>query len=258
MKAAALALALLLPGALLGAERPAYSDSFDPVSGFKPAQRNLTSIFLQIAGSLEYHGTPEPYLRHTAQELVRIERRYRSKSGSMPSSRPPVMTDEYVERLSKNWNLLAPKLGLDAYAKEVGRTMRNAIRGTRGTGTILIDILNEHQSRVLGRMAGKRVPASDYAALISTLKERLELGKSSVEEERYEMARRDAVSFALGIEAATNRVFTRTDQRLTPSDAERVKRVLKSIILDVGETAQAELEAGIGEWAISEKSTVSR
>ena len=37
----------------LGADRPEYFASFDPAKGFKPAQDNLTQVFLQIAGSLE-------------------------------------------------------------------------------------------------------------------------------------------------------------------------------------------------------------
>ena len=46
------------------AEPPVHSASFDPVKGFKPAQSDLTEVFLQIADSLEFYGGPEPYLRH--------------------------------------------------------------------------------------------------------------------------------------------------------------------------------------------------
>src|SRR5207249_3046184 len=155
----------------------------------------LTQIFLQIAGSLEHHGTPEPYLRHMAKEHERIEALYLRKYSRAPKSyRPAYMTDEYLNRLFANWNLLSPKLGLEAFAKEVGHGMRNAIKGTRGTGTIIVEIFNSHQSKVFDRMAGKGSGPADFEALKSQLVSRLELDKSRVDEERYEIARRDAVS----------------------------------------------------------------
>ena len=246
-------------GFSLAAEQPEYLRSFDPAKGFKPAQDNLTQVFLQIAGSLEFYGTPEPYLRHMAKEHARIEGLYSHKNGKAPKSyRPAYMTDEFLNRLAANWKLLAPKLGLETYAKDVGHTMRNAIKGTRGTGTILIDIFNEHQARVLDHMAGKGGPPADFEALKSQVVSRLELDKPFVDEERYEVARRDAVSFALGIDGETKKLFKRLDQSLKPADAEGVKSVLTSIIMDVGQMAQSELEAGIAEWAINRSSTAAK
>ncbi len=91
-----------------------------------------------------------------AKEHQRIDALYLRKYGTAPKShRPAYMTDDYVERLSANWNLLSPKLGLEPFAKEVGNDMREAIKGTRGTGTIIVDIFNQHQSRVFDAMAGK-------------------------------------------------------------------------------------------------------
>ena len=43
--------------------KPEYFSSFDPAKGFKPAQRDLTEVYLQLAASLENFGSPEPYLR---------------------------------------------------------------------------------------------------------------------------------------------------------------------------------------------------
>jgi len=145
---------------------PEYLQSFDPAKGFKPAQRDLTEVFLQLAGSLEAYGSPEPYLRHVASEHARIEALYRQKFGKDPKSyRPAYMTDEYIDRLAANWKLLAPKLGLEPFAKNVGNAMRDAILGTRGTGTIIVDIFNRHQTRVFDQMAGKANQGADFEAL---------------------------------------------------------------------------------------------
>lgn len=242
-----------------GADRPEYFGSFDPAKGFKPAQDNLTQVFLQIAGSLEHYGSPEPYLRHMAKEHQRIEGLYLRKYGTAPKSyRPAYMTDEYLNRLCANWNLLSQKLGLEAFGKEMGHGMRNAIKGTRGTGTIIVEICNNHQSKVFDSMAGKGSGPADFETLKSQLISRLELDKPRVDEERYEIARRDAVSFVLGIQGDTIKLFKRLDAGLKPADAERVKTVLTSIIMDVGHMAQSELEAGIAGFAIGASSTVAK
>ncbi len=212
-------------------DKPEYLASFDPAKGFKPAQRDLTEIFLQIAGSLEQYGSPEPYLHHIQAEHIRIEAKYQQKYGRAPRSyRPTYMTEDYINHLSANWNLLSPKLGLDPFAKDVGHMMRNAIKGTRGTGTILVDIFNQHQSRVFDQMAGKGEAPADFETLRAQLVTRLELDKAVVDEERYEIARRDAVSFALGIDGATKKLFKRLDQGLKPADAARLKTVLTSVL----------------------------
>src|SRR5579862_5578741 len=99
-------LAWLILGSLSAAAdpqtRPEYLQSFDPAKGFKPAQRDLTEIFLQLAGSLEYYGSPEPYLRHVASEHKRIEALYRQKFGKNPTSfRPAYVDDAYIDGLAK-------------------------------------------------------------------------------------------------------------------------------------------------------------
>lgn len=242
-----------------GGAAPEYLDSFNPAQGFKPAQRDLTEIFLQIAGSLETYGTPVPYIRHTTQEHARIEALYRRKFGTHPNSyRPVYMTDEYINRLSSNWDALSPKLGLEPFAKEVGNMMRDAIKGTRGTGTMIVEILNQHQTRVFDAMAGKKRDAADFDALKSKLVTRLELDKMVVDEGQYEVPRRDAVRCAVIIHGITMKLFAKIDQALKPTDAERVKAALSSVFIDVGRLAQSELELGIAEWALQQQTATAK
>jgi hypothetical protein len=256
----ALAFTLVLTiGAAAAEVKPEYLDSFDPAKGFKPAQRDLTEIFLQLAGSLEAYGSPEPYLRHVAAEHARIEALYRQKFGKAPKSyRPAYMTDAYIDGLAKNWNALSPKLGLEAYAKNVGHTMRDAIKGTRGNGTVIVDILNRHQTKVFDQIAGKGGKVADFESLRSELVTRLELDKPTVNEERYEIAHRDAVSYAIIIHGITMKLFSRVDQALKPADAERIKAFITSVFMDTGEMAQSELQVGISEWSLAKTSTAAK
>ena len=240
-------------------EKPEYLASFDPAKGFKPAQRDLTEIFLQIAGSLEYYGSPVPYMRHMQAEHARIEALYQQKYGSAPKSfRPAYMTDDYQNRFAANWDILSPKLGLEPFAKEVGNTMRDAILGTRGTGTMIVEILNQHQARVFDAMAGKGSKGADFETLKSQLISRLELDKKDVDEGRYEVARRDAVRSAIIIHGFTMKLFKQIDQALNPADAERIKSALTSVFMDVGRMAQSELEAGLSEWALQHQTTAAK
>jgi len=233
------------------AAKPEYLESYTPAKGFKPAQRDLTEVFLQLAGSLEAHGSPEPYLRHVAAEHRRVENLYRGKSGKAPRSYcPSYMTDAYLDKLSANWNLLSPKLGLDAWARETGHLMRNAIKGTRGTGTTVIEIFNHHQTRVFDEMAGKGKAPAEFEQLKAQLIDRLELDNTNVDETSVEIARRDAVTFALGIHGITMKLFKRLDEGLNAADAERVKAALTSIIMDTGRMAHSELQAGLLESAL--------
>jgi hypothetical protein len=111
-------------------EPPPYAEHFNPANGFKPAQRNLTAVFLQMAGSLEHFGTPEPYMRHVLAEHARIDARYKKATGKDGSSRPGYFTEEYVQKLVKNWNNMAPALSLETFAKKSGQNMRYALMGS--------------------------------------------------------------------------------------------------------------------------------
>lgn len=239
-----------------GAETSEYLQSFATSKGFKPAQRDLTEIYLQIAGSLEAYGSPEPYLRHVAKEHSRIEALYRARFGKNPRSlRPTYLTDAYINQLAENWKYLSPALGLEPFAKEVGHGMRNAIKGTRGSGTILVRIFNEHQSRVFDRLAAKSSTASDFEALRQLLIKELHLNSPTVDEERFEIARRDAISFALGIQGMNAKIFDRIDSALPPADAVSVKKAITSVFMDVGRAAESELMAGIAEWGLERPKT---
>jgi hypothetical protein len=234
---------------------PEYFQSFDPQKGFKPAQKDLTEIYLQIAGSLEFYGSPEPYLRHMASEHKRIDAKYQIKYGKLPASRRPEnLTDDYIDLLSRFWKRLSPGLELESFAKEIGNTMRDGIRGTRGSGTMIVEIFNEHQNQALDSMAGKGNKPADFEALKAELTTRLELGKERVDDRNYSVPRRDAVRSAFIIRGITTKLYKRIDDALKPADALFIKTVLRSLFVDVGKMAESELEIAIAEWAIDRAS----
>lgn len=111
-------------------EQAPYALHFNPASGFKPAQRSLTQVFLQMAGSFEHFGTPEPYIRHVMAEHARIDAKYRLATGKSVSSRPTYLTDEYVENLFASWKKLNSVLSLESFCRKSGRNMRYAILGS--------------------------------------------------------------------------------------------------------------------------------
>ena len=238
----------------LAATPPEYVDSFDPVKGFKRAQTDLTEIFLQLAGSLEFSGSPEPYLRHMQAEHDQIEAKYQQKYRKAPQShRPPQLTRDSLARLCSNWNTLSPKLGLEPLTKDIGHLMRNAIKGTRGTGTMIVEILNQHQARVFDAMAGRGGKSADFDVLKSELITRLELDKTHIDDSGYSIPQRDAVSSAIVIHGVTTKLFKNLDANLKPADAESIKAAILSVFVDVGRMAQSELEAGIAEWAVDDQ-----
>lgn len=115
----------------LNAETTApYAPYFNPANGFKPAQRSLTDAFLQMAGSFEHFGTPEPYLRHVMEEHARIDAKYKLDTGKDVSRRPEYFNDAYLENLIATWKKLAPVLDLKNLCRESGRDMRHAILGS--------------------------------------------------------------------------------------------------------------------------------
>lgn len=122
---------VLLSTVTLTAQEPApYGACYNPITGFKPVQSNLTKVFLQMAGSLEHFGTPAPYIRHVMAEHVRIDSKHLA-SGGKGSSRPAYLTDEYVDNLIANWDKISPPLKLDMFCREAGRNVRYAILGSK-------------------------------------------------------------------------------------------------------------------------------
>lgn len=228
----------------------AFSAPFDPAKGFKPAQPNLTEIFLQIAGSLEATGSPESYIRHMQAEHKRVSALFSQKTGKPHNSRMPShLTDEYLDRVIRNWNTLSKPLGLDAFAKDVGDLTREGIMGTRLTGTTAVAMFNEHQKQVAAKMSGRSADGADFEALRKRFLTDLEYG-TNVSTKGYETSRRDAVSYASIIDDRFVKLFKKIDAAFKPEKTATVKEVVSGIFLDLGYLAQSELEIAILESAI--------
>lgn len=247
-----LALLLILPAA--NAQQPEYLQYFDPAKGFKPATANLTAIVLQLAGSLECYGSPEPYIRHVQQEHARVARLYEQKTGKTFSSRtPPHMTDVYIDCLVKNWNTLAPLLELDSFTKEIGRCIREGTMGTRLSGTIVVGICNEHQKQVVACMANPSLPAAGFDQLKFRLAHDLEFDRPELDTTGYEIPRRDAVSYAAVIDGKFKKLSQKIDASIKPEKASMIKDGISGIFIDLGYLAQSELEIAILEMALRQQ-----
>lgn len=234
------------------ADKPGNAASFDPAKGFKPAQSDLTEVFLQIAGSLEYYGSPEPYLRHMKAEHDRIDAKYRQQfAGKTKSFCPSYMDGAYFERLAANWKHMAPQLGLESLAKSTGRLMRAAINGPDGKPTILADVFKEHQREVKAAMSSKEaVVIPDFDALKVKMVKCLRLDATPVQAGNLPAEQQVVVRPASDAHAAFLKLFSAVDAGLAPADAEKVKTVILGIVTDVGRMAQSELEAGILEESL--------
>jgi len=234
------------------AKAPEYLRFYSPDAGFKPAGTNLTEIFLQLAGSLEAHGSPEPYLRHMQKEHERISAKFAVKTGQPHQSRIPVyMTPEYVDRIVANWNLLAPRLGLDVFAKETGGFVREGIRGTRDTGTIAVDIFNQQQKLVMDEVKTGERGGKVFDQLKAKLYTELEFEKPYVDMKGYEIPRRDAVSYALIFQGTRDKLFEKIDAGAAPEKAAKMKDFITGTFLELGRLAVSELEIGILEWSLN-------
>lgn len=228
-----------------------YRRFYNPDSGFKPAQANLTDVFLQLAGSLEHSGSPELYLRHMQKEHARIAGKFTVKTGKAYVSRMPShMTDAYIDKLIANWNILSPKLKLDDLAKEAGRCAREGIRGTRETGTIAVQMFNEHQKLVADEMAAGGEQKTSFEQLRTRLEEGLEYKKEKISMVGYDASRRDAIRYALIFEGVLAELYEQLDKSLAPTKATQIKSAIDGVFLDLGRMAQLELELGIVEWAL--------
>lgn len=121
-----LAVVLILPSS-----GQSYLHNYDPQKGFGKADKSLTTIFLKIAGSLEHHGSPEPYLKWILEkEHPRIAAKWEDATGIERTSRPNYLTDDYLEKLLAGWESLEKPLGLEKLCRESGRYMRFAIDGS--------------------------------------------------------------------------------------------------------------------------------
>ncbi len=245
--------ALLAPATLIAqatARPPEYLQHFDPAKGFKPAQSNLSEIFLQIAGSLECYGSPEAYLRHMQEEHKRIDALYQQKTRKPHTSRMPShLTDDYIDRLIRNWNTLSKPLQLDAFAKEIGDSAREGIMGTRLSGTFVVQILNEHQKQVAAKMCGESDQKIGFDELKQRLVHDLEFDKETVTMVGYDVPRRDAVRYALIIDGKFKKMFVKIDSIAKAEKAAQIKEAVTGVFFDLGYMAESELEIAILESA---------
>ena len=222
---------VFLLGIANAADRAEAAAHFDAITAFKPAQRDLGAIFLQIAGSLESKGSPTPYLFHVASEQDRVVRLYAKKYHQAPQiTRPEYMTDEYLNRLAGNWDLLSPKLGLDEIAKNIGRLMRQSIEEPPDS-TAIASIFAACQKQAAGK---------ELATQLAEFGLRSSASSKNQEPQAHS-------SPAAQIKNLADQLFSRIEKGLYPKDAEHVETVLKSVFTDVTRMAELELELGIAD-----------
>ena len=234
------------------ADKPEPMPSFDPSKGFKSAQTDLTEVFLQIAGSLEFYGSPEPYLRHMKAEHARIEAKYQKQLGETPVSFCPAYMDgAYLDRLAANWKHMVPQLGLDPLAKNTGRLMRVAINGTDGKGTAMVEAFNQHQHEVYAAITSKRaVPIPDFDVLKARIMKSSRLDGTQISPVNL-TADQQAVAIPVNdARAGFLKLFSALDAGLPTADAAKVKTAIVSIVTDVGRMAHSELEVALLEESL--------
>ena len=159
---------LLCYPSLKAAEPPPYAVYYSAEKGFKPVQPNLSKVFLQMAGSLESFGSPEPYIRHIMAEHARIDAATKVAGGS-GSSRPAYLTEDYVDNLIANWNKISPPLKLDTFCRDAGKNIRYAILGSKNmTIPELVElekVLNENERKAYRSLLEKAYfSKSDFPA----------------------------------------------------------------------------------------------
>lgn len=228
-------------------DKPAHLASFDPAKGFKPAQSDLTQVFLQIAGSLECYGSPEPYLRHMQAEHERIEAKFKQQNGGTGNSFCPVnINHAYLDRFAANWKHIAPQLGLESLTRSTGHLMQMAINGPEGKGTILVDVFKRHQHEVDAAMRSKTaVSIPDFTSLQAEMVKCLKFNETPLPLENLTAEQQAAIDPANDARSAFLKLFAALEKGLAPADAEKVKAVILGIITDIGRMAQSEIEAAI-------------
>ena len=236
----------------VAADQAEHLASFDPAMGFKPAQSDLTEVFLQIAGSLEVYGSPEPYLRHMKAEHARIETKYQTQLGDKQNSFCPAYMDAaYFDRFAANWKHIAPQLGLESLTRSTGRMMRLAINGSDGRGTILRVLFDEHSRQVHTAMTGKKaVQIPGFDAMKASLTKCLRLNEPLSPAADLRADQQAVVQPANEIRAAFLKLFSALNAGLAPADAEKLKTVILGIVMDVGRMALSETEAAIVEQSL--------
>ena len=231
-------LATLFVFVLSTAPLHAANAHFDPATGFKPAQRSLSDVFLQLAASLEHYGSPLPYLRHIVGEHGRIEAKYEKAHGKKPSStRAKSIDAAYLAKFEENWNLLAPVLDLEQRTKTIGKTMREGIEGKSGKGTIAVNLLNLHQLRIYNDMFSKKA----RVRTIGSKELRIELGKLRKPGSAWTL--RDTVEVEQKIDPKEQAQYLDLlkKKRFTERDFAAIERFYKTTFDKLSKNGQAEL-----------------
>ena len=216
-------------------DKPDYLASFDPAKGFKPAQRDLTKVFLQLAGSLENYGSPEPYFRHIAAEDERVEKLYLQATGKRTSIRPTFLSDDNLDQFAKNWNHLAPKLGLENLAKQVGADIRKALIVSQGTRTPLQLLVAQHQQSLYSHLTGNPEVGDSTKTFTDRIANLAEASDSPFRTVRERL----------------DQIFAALDKGLSKNDADRVKAFVTNVFSDTGLAVESEFEAGNVAWALA-------
>lgn len=251
MKKLSALLAVCLALVVNAAEPPEYLKYFDPAKGFKPAQRNLSEIYLQAAGSLEHYGSPEPYFRHMLAEHERIAKLAGRKLGRGKGDRRPArMTKDYIEKLIANWNKLSPVLQLDELSRGIGSDVRSAIRGVWERGTPVIAILNSHQDKVIAAMASSNATTRWFDELCVIVRSELQMDAKEIDTSGLEGGKRDAIRDADVVLGRLQRLQSVLAAKLPRPQATAIADAVESVFIDLAEMAHSELEAGILEWSL--------
>lgn len=187
-----------------------FSESVAEEFQFQPAQTSLTSVFNQLAESLERTGRIEPYLRHIYTEHERIAEIYREKKGhEMAGFLPGYFDEAYVDSLCANWEKLNPNLKLERLARESGRLMKLAINGDNGKGSSLVHFFNWYQNEIYDDMTSgqsREVGFSDLKAFLLDLARQGDAGLLAATEDGLSAEEREAFA-----ELISKPRFTKSD-----------------------------------------------
>lgn len=216
-------------------DRLEYPDSFDPTKGFPGAQRDLRKIYLHLAGSLEYYGSPEPYFRHVAEEDEKVEKLYLQMTGKRTSIRPESISDDKLDQFAKNWNHLAPKLGLANLAKQVGATIRSALTANDDTRSSVRVLLSQRQASLHNQLTGR----SEANAPVETFNDEIAILADAPDSQFH------------SVREQLDQIFAALNKGLSKGDADNIKAFILRVLSDTSLAAESEFEAGNVSWALA-------
>jgi len=147
-----------------------YLEHYNPQKGFTSATPNLSRSLLKLAGSLEAHGSPEPFIRHALAENARVDKKYREAFGEDLNVRPAYLDDKFIKTLIGEWRKIEAPLKLQRMSRECGKHMRHAILGSwNKTAAELTEeetkLTPEQKARYQALVAKEHFRKSDFDAL---------------------------------------------------------------------------------------------